>query len=63
MANVKIVFDESRTVLDHAGEVEAAFEAGKTYALPAASADRWIRRGVAHIRVAPAKTSANATDE
>ena len=45
--NKKIEFTADRTVEDASGKVIAAYEAGKRYDLPVASADRWIRRGVA----------------
>ncbi len=47
---VKVTFDETR-VVDDASKGTAAeirFEAGKTYELSYRSADRWVKRGVAH---------------
>ncbi len=47
---VKVTFDETR-VVDDASKGTAAeirFEAGKTYELSLRSADRWVKRGVAH---------------
>lgn len=49
MDKVDVRFLESREVRDHSGTVETAFEAGKVYSLPVASADRWVRRGVAEV--------------
>lgn len=45
--NIKVKFTQSREVLDADRNVEQAFEAGKTYELNPASAQRWVRRGVA----------------
>ena len=47
MEKTKITFLESVEVKAHDGEVEKIFVKGKSYTLPLASADRWIRRGKA----------------
>ena len=47
MEKIKITFLKSVEVKDHNGEIEAEFLKGKSYTVPAASADRWIRRGAA----------------
>lgn len=45
MARVRFV--EAAIVYDHRGEIEQEFEAGQEVDLPAPSAHRWVRRGVA----------------
>ncbi|MCP1852801.1 MULTISPECIES: hypothetical protein [unclassified Bradyrhizobium] len=47
---VNITFDQTRVVdNEHAGTAnETRFEEGKTYPLSPRSADRWVKRGVAH---------------
>ena len=52
MEDRRVTFLEDVEVRDHAGGVEQAFCAGKTYVLMAPSADRWIRRRKA-VLVAP----------
>ncbi len=56
-ALVRVRFLSARTVFDHNGEIEQAFEAGKVYPLSKASADRWISRGAAEIVVDDAPAS------
>lgn len=43
----QVKFLRKATVRDHNDEIEQEFEAGGTYNLPIASADRWIRRNAA----------------
>lgn len=49
-AKAKITFDETKVVDDEnkGTPQEIRFEAGKTYELSLRSADRWVKRGVAH---------------
>lgn len=54
MIDRKIKFLENRTV-EAQGEVRAEFLKGKTYSLPAASAQRWVNRGLAVMVVEKAK--------
>ena len=52
MPKVKFLVD--RDVYAH-GEIEVSYKAGEVYDLPAASADRWLRRKVAVEYVEPPK--------
>jgi hypothetical protein len=47
---VNITFTATRVVDDarKGSQTEERFEAGKSYDLPSRSADRWVKRGVAH---------------
>lgn len=60
MDTVEITFTQTRVVQDeHTGTArETRFEAGKSYKMPKASADRWTKRGVAvEGKLAAAKAS------
>ena len=46
-AKKTVEFTQDRAIEDAEGNVVKRFKAGKQYDLPVASADRWIRRGVA----------------
>jgi hypothetical protein len=46
--SVEVTFTEDRIVLNEDGKAVDRFTKGKTYALTAASAARWIRRGIAY---------------
>lgn len=47
MEKKTIEFTEDREVEAADGHVIASFKIGQQYTLPASSADRWVRRGVA----------------
>lgn len=45
----KITFLVTKAVKDHSGKIVDEFEKGKSYDLVTASAERWLRRGVAEL--------------
>lgn len=63
-AQKKVRFIASRTVRDAGGEIDVQFVEGKTYDLPPASAERWVRRGVAeYVTTANTRTDTDDTTD